>query len=262
MTEPATRKIIHVDMDAFYASVEQRDDPSLRGRPVAVGHGARRGVVAAASYEARRFGVRPAMPSTTAARQCAELVFVPPRFEGLQGGLAPDLRDLRRLHASDRAAVARRGLSRRHRQSEGLADGLGDRPGDPDAHLVGDRPDGLGRDLLHRERKSSGAETTFADDQREPAGVEAGVAAMAADVWCCCERTGSRGRTVTVKIKFADFQQVTLSRSIQGRIESVEALTTVASGLVRSVYPLRFESGLWGSHCQTCKPLPATVPRW
>jgi impB/mucB/samB family len=75
------RKIIHVDIDAFYASVEQRDNPELRGRPVAVGHGAKRGVVAAASYEARAFGVRSAMPSTTAMRQCAELVFVPPRFD-------------------------------------------------------------------------------------------------------------------------------------------------------------------------------------
>ena len=75
------RKIIHVDMDAFYASVEQRDDAKLRGRPVAVGHGAKRGVVAAPSYEARAFGVRSAMPSTTAMRQCAELVFVAPRFD-------------------------------------------------------------------------------------------------------------------------------------------------------------------------------------
>lgn len=87
------KKIIHIDMDAFYASVEQRDFPHLAGKPVAVGSSTLRGVVTTASYEARKFGVRSAMPSVTAKRLCPELIFVPPRFDVYQK-VSREIRDI------------------------------------------------------------------------------------------------------------------------------------------------------------------------
>ena len=95
------RRIIHVDMDAFYAAIEQRDDPDLRGRPIAVGSESRRGVVLTASYEARTFGIRSAMPSLTARRLCPELQFVVPRFEAYKQAS----RNLHRILASHASGI-------------------------------------------------------------------------------------------------------------------------------------------------------------
>ena len=106
MNEGRIRKIIHIDMDAFYASVEQRDEPALKGKPVAVGYPAKRGVVAAASYEARSFGVRSAMPSTVANRKCAKLVFSR-QGSTFTAKLPNKFRDVQELHSVGRTALPR-----------------------------------------------------------------------------------------------------------------------------------------------------------
>jgi DNA polymerase-4 len=329
MTGATPRKIIHIDMDAFYASVEQRDDPALKGRPVAVGHGAARGVVAAASYEARAFGVRSAMPSTTALRRCPELIFVPPRFEAYRA-ISREIRaileeytplveplsldeayldvtaNLRGLPSATRTAMEIRArileatgltasagisynkflakLASDHRKPNGqfvvmpeMGPGFVEDLPVGKFHGVGPvtaaRMNSLGiftgADLRRqslaflqqhfgkagpwyhaiargeddrpvkadRQRKSSGSETTFRSDLTDPAEIEAGVRAMADDVWAWCEKTGGHGRTVTVKIKYADFQQATRSRSLPAPVTSREVLHQVSIELVRSVFP-------------------------
>ena len=89
----------------------------------------------------------------------------------------------------------------------------------------------------NRERKSSGSETTFEEDLVDPACIEEGVLAMADEVWAWCEKTGERGRTVTVKIKWADFQQSTRSQSLARPVDSRAVLHAASLGLIRSLFP-------------------------
>ena len=100
ITAIGSRKIVHVDMDAFYASVEQRDDPALKGRPVVVAWKGKRSVVCAASYEARRFGVRSAMPAVTAERMCPEAIFLPPDFTRYKA-VSKAVREIFERHTND-----------------------------------------------------------------------------------------------------------------------------------------------------------------
>jgi DNA polymerase IV len=329
MDERQVRKIIHIDMDAFYASVEQRDDPTLKGKPVAVGYPAKRGVVAAASYEARSFGVRSAMPSTIAARKCAELMFVPPRFDvyrevskqvqtifkdytplveplSLDEAYLDVTHNLKRIPTAWETAKEIRAriyeetrltasagvscnkflakLASDHRKPNGQFAVL---PEEAEAfvaalpiakfHGVGPKTAArmhalgieTGEDLRRqtlaflqerfgkagnwyfeiargrddrpvqpdRERKSSGSETTFPEDLTDPIQIEAGVIAMANDVWAWCEKTNCRGRTVTVKIKWANFQISSRSRSVETAIETKDKLYEVALDLIRTVFP-------------------------
>ena len=323
----ATRKILHVDMDAFYASVEQRDDPGLRGRPVAVGYAARRGVVAAASYEARSFGVRSAMPSTTAARRCPELVFVAPRFEVYRAVsrqiraifaeytqlIEPlsldeaylDVTDTGRGAATDTATeirarifaetglTASAGISYNkflaklasdHRKPNGqfvITPAMG--PGFVAELAVGrfhgvgpvtaSRMNALGiftgadlRRQSHpflkqhfgksadwyaaiargeddrcvvadRPRKSSGSETTFAEDLTDPLAIQAGLQAMADEVWDWCATAQAFGHTVTVKVKLADFRQQTRSRTFAAPVATRATLRAASVALLAAIDP-------------------------
>jgi DNA polymerase-4 len=321
-------------MDAFYASVEQRDNPQLRGRPVAVGHGARRGVVAAASYEARAFGVRSAMPSITAMRHCADLVFVAPRFEvyrtvsrqihgifarytelieplSLDEAYLDVTQDLRGLQTASATAeeirarileetgltasagisynkfLAKLASSQRKPNGQfvitpdialdfiaslpvgkfhgigpvtaGRMQRLGIRTGaDLKAQSLAFLQQHFGKSaawylsiangeddrpvVADRQQKSSGSATTFEHDLTVPDDIEAGVSAMAADVWAWCEKAGAFGRTVTVKVKFGDFRQVTRSRSFPTTIKRHELLRQASIELVRT--PLPTERGI------------------
>jgi DNA polymerase-4 len=338
MGESTVRKIIHIDMDAFFASVEQRDDPALRGRPVAVGSPSARGVVAAASYEARTYGVRSAMPSVTAARRCPELVFVRPRFDvyksvsrqvhaifaeftdliqplsldeayldvtadrcGLTTAWAT-AREIRARILSETGLTASAGISYNkflaklasdHRKPNGQFavtpamgaawvetlpvarfHGVGPKTAAKMKHLgIETGADLRARPLAYlqqhfgssaewyyriargiderpvnpdRERKSSGSETTLERDLTAPPAIEAAVLGQADDVWRWCERTRAFGRTVTVKVKYADFRIITRSRTQPAPVDSHAALRSLSIALVRSVLPPRMGVRLVG----------------
>jgi DNA polymerase IV len=323
------RKIIHVDMDAFFASVEQRDHPELRGRPVAVGHGRARGVVAAASYEARAFGVHSAMPSVTAQRKCPELVFVPPRFEvyrAVSGQIRTifarhtplieplsldeaylDVTDF--LRTGQTATETAEAIRAAIRAETSLTASAGVSYNKFLAKIASDqrKPDGLfvitpkmgpafvaalpvrkfhgvgpatadrmqklgietGADLktcapdflrLHfgkagayyhaiargiderpvkpnRERKSIGAESTFLDDIHALDAARAKMAVIVEKVWAACERLDIRGRSVTLKIKYADFRQITRSHTAEAPVRSAEDLERRAFALLAPLFP-------------------------
>jgi DNA polymerase IV len=324
------RKIIHIDMDAFYASVEQRDNPDLRGKPVAVGGSRERGVVAAASYEARKFGVRSAMPSITAQRQCPDLIFVKPRFE-VYKSISQQIRAIFAEHTSvieplslDEAyldvtenlqniplardvALAIRAkikaetglnasagisynkflakLASDYRKPNGqyvITPEMG--PGFVETLPVGRfhgigpatnaKMQGLGiftgLDLRKQElafleanfgkagayyhsisrgiderpvranriRKSIGAENTFASDMTDFALMATELKPLVDKVWRHCESTGNRGRTVTLKVKFADFEIISRSQSFPEPICNRADLERASVALLEKSMPL------------------------
>jgi DNA polymerase-4 len=326
----ALRKIIHVDMDAFYASVEQRDNPALRGRPVAVGGSAKRGVVAAASYEARKHGVRSAMPGVTARRRCPQLLFVKPRFEvyrevsrqihtilarysdlieplsldeayldvtadkaGL-GSAVATARALRGAIRAELALTASAGVSynkflAKVASDQNKPDGLCVvRPEQGEAFVatlparrfygVGPRTaERMARLGLHtgadiraqslafltrhfgssaaylyrasrgiderpvradRRRKSIGGERTYADDLHRDAELRTALEDIIELVWERIARHGARGRTVTLKVKFADFRQITRSRSVAPQVSAREDFARVSRELLEALLPV------------------------
>ena len=323
------RKIIHVDMDAFYASVEQRDNPELRGKPVAVG-GQVRGVVTAASYEARKYGVRSAMPSVTAKRQCPELIFVKPRFdayrevsrqiraifldytplveplsldeayldvtEDLKGiGIATEIaRQIRERIRAETGLTASAGVSYNkfiaklasdQNKPDGLCvippskgeafvaalpvsrfHGVGPKTAAKMARLgvhtgadlraqslaflqhnfgsSGDYYYHLARGICHRQvkpnrpYKSIGAEDTFLEDLTDPDALIAELDRISRTVWRRISEKEIRGRTVTLKVKFRDFQIVTRAKSLDRNVADRAEFLALGVALLRTLLPV------------------------
>ena len=327
---PPLRKIIHVDMDAFFASVEQRDHPELRGKPVAVGGSSRRGVVAAASYEARVFGVRSAMPSVTAARRCPDLIFVKSRFDvyrevsgqiraifqrftdaieplSLDEAYLDVTQDKQGIGSAVKIAKAIRAAIR---EETGLTASAGVSYNKFIAKLASDqnKPDGLcvilpeqgpefvaslpvkrfhgvgpktnekmarlgiqtGADLREKDvawltahfgswgeglfrmargidhrpvrssriRKSLGGERTYGEDKWSEGDLREALDGIVEIVWDRIAERQVRGRTVMLKVKFADFRQITRARSIEHAVASREEFSAIGHGLLTDILPV------------------------
>ncbi len=318
------RKIVHVDMDAFYAAVEQRDEPRLRGLPVAVGGGSERGVVMTASYEARRFGVHSAMPTVVARRACPELIVVPPRFAAYHEASASvhevfrSFTDLVEPLALDEAfldvsdpkrgppsgTLVARAIKAEIRRTTGLTASAGVANGKFVAKVASGmrKPDGLtvitpdevpgfvaalpieaffgvgprtaerlhalgirtGADLLRveplvlhealgklagfllqvargvderpvvpdRQRKSIGAERTFARDLEDRDVLEDELAAVCETVGRRLTRARLAARTVTVKVKYRDFRVITRSTTPATPVGGTRELRRFAEALL------------------------------
>jgi DNA polymerase IV len=324
------RKIIHIDMDAFYASVEQRDNPELRGKPVAVGGSRERGVVAAASYEARKFGVHSAMPSITAKRKCPDLIFVKPRFDAYKAislqirevfaeytpiieplsldeaylDVTENLKvivsathiaeEIRARIRTETELTASAGVSYNkflaklasdHRKPDGIFvitpamgpafvealpirkfHGVGPATAKKMAQLgietgldlkgqtliflqqhfgkAGSYYYGVARAVDERPvrpdriRKSVGAENTFAEDLFTYEAARDALREIVDKVWEYCEGSGIRGRTITLKVKFANFQQITRSRTGQVQIGTRSELEQLGNALIEPLFPV------------------------
>lgn len=336
--DSGARKIIHIDMDAFYASVEQRDDAGLRGLPIAVGGGGPRGVVATCSYEARRFGVRSAMPGARARRLCPDLVFVKPRFE-VYRAVSAQVReifsrftDIIQPLSLDEAYLdvtvnkpgmgsatqVAQAIRRMIREETGLTASAGVSYNKLIAKLASDqnKPDGIcvvrpgegaafiaampvrrihgvgpvtakrmqalgietGADLRARDlhflqahfgnmadyyyraargeddrpvreregRKSVSVEDTFFDDLVEEAALVAEIERIAVSLWTRIERAQAWGRTVVLKVKFADFRIITRSRSFSAPVRSPDLLRQAGRELLLAQLPLRMGARLLG----------------
>lgn len=325
------RKIVHVDMDAFYASVEQRDNPDLRGLPVAVGYPAARGVVAAASYEARKFGIHSAMPSVTAKRKCPDLFFVRPRFDvhkavslqirAIFAEYTPMIEPLsldeayldvtENLKGMEIASEIAQEIRAKIKQVTGLNASAGISYNKFLAKMASDlnKPNGqavitpkngpafvealpikkfhgvgpataekmhwlgieTGADLKEktleflvehfgksgpyfygitrgidnrqvkpdRVRKSVGAEDTFSEDIHSFERAREGLQPLIEKVWGYCEANEIGAKTVTLKVKYADFSQITRSKTVTAPLQTIGDLEEMVGLLLAPIFPPR-----------------------